>query len=191
MMLMLLTSRVYVQGKNQRHCLPVPISRALSLAPSLSCALSLPLQTLDLNLLRIPHRGRQAAVAAGGAVASPAAETPQPQDVPPRLLDRLLRDHSPALHPRYWSRGFSVPGAILRCSRGRGSRRAQAGERECALPGREGGRLAGCTRTHIRSLTHSHARSCWQHGLCSLLLAMRSGELGSRCAPCCEAPPLR
>lgn len=54
LVLMILTSCVYVQEKkNQRRCLPAPISRALSL----SSALSLPLQTLDLNLLRIQHRG--------------------------------------------------------------------------------------------------------------------------------------
>lgn len=57
--LMILTSCVYVQEKNQRRCLPAPISLARSLLLPLSFALSLPLQTLDLNLLRIPHRGRQ------------------------------------------------------------------------------------------------------------------------------------
>ena len=44
--------------KNQRRCCLLP-SLACSLPLPLSSALSLPLQTLDLNLLRIQHRGRR------------------------------------------------------------------------------------------------------------------------------------
>lgn len=50
------------------------LARALSCSLSLLLSPSLPLQTLDLNLLRIQHRGRrQAAGAAAEAAASPAA----------------------------------------------------------------------------------------------------------------------
>ncbi|XP_040339505.1 opioid-binding protein/cell adhesion molecule isoform X3 [Herpailurus yagouaroundi] len=85
--------------KNQRGCLPAPISRALSLAPSLFCSLP-PFANIGFKPAQNSAQRKAAAVAAAEAVASPAAETPQPQDVPPRLLDRLLRDDRPALHPR-------------------------------------------------------------------------------------------
>ncbi|XP_027436645.1 opioid-binding protein/cell adhesion molecule isoform X6 [Callorhinus ursinus] len=81
--------------KNQRGCLPAPISRALSLAPSLFCSLP-PFANIGFK----PAQNSAQRKAAAEAAASPAAETPQPQDVPPRLLDRLLRDDRPALHPR-------------------------------------------------------------------------------------------
>lgn len=119
---------VCARKKNQRGCLPAPISRALSLAPSLFCSLP-PFANIGFKPAQNSAQRKAAAVAAAEAVASPAAETPQLQDVPPRLLDRLLRDDRPALHPRYRGRGLSIPGAIWRCwsRRGRGKEESPGG----------------------------------------------------------------
>lgn len=160
---------VCARKKNQRGCLPAPISRALSLAPSLFCSLP-PFANIGFKPAQNSAQRKAAAVAAAEAVASPAAETPQLQDVPPRLLDRLLRDDRPALHPRYRGRGLSIPGAIWRCwsRRGRGRRRAQEEEREWEMHVGGRGRLAGCTHTHPL-LTHTHADACsTRFALCSL-----------------------
>nr|KAF6466774.1 opioid binding protein/cell adhesion molecule like [Rousettus aegyptiacus] len=99
-MLMILTSCVYVQGKKK-------IRDAACLLPSLARSLLLPLfcslpafANIGFKPAQNSAQRKAAAVAAAEAVASPAAETPQPQDVPPCLLDHLLRDNRPALHPR-------------------------------------------------------------------------------------------
>nr|KAF6466775.1 opioid binding protein/cell adhesion molecule like [Rousettus aegyptiacus] len=100
-MLMILTSCVYVQGKKK-------IRDAACLLPSLARSLLLPLfcslpafANIGFKPAQNSAQRKAAAVAAAEAVASPAAETPQPQDVPPCLLDHLLRDNRPALHPRH------------------------------------------------------------------------------------------
>lgn len=71
------------------------------LSPSLQLAnsVSLPLQTLDLNLLRIQCRRKQRQQQQ--AASKSAASLPQLQDVPSCLLDRLHGHNCPALHPRY------------------------------------------------------------------------------------------
>ena len=74
--------------KNPRRCLP---------APPLSCSLP-PFANIGF---KPAQNSVQRKAAAAAAAAGPAAGTPQPQDAPARLLDRLLRDDRPALHPRY------------------------------------------------------------------------------------------
>lgn len=174
LVLMILTSCVYVQEKkNQRGCLPAPISRALSLAPSLFCSLP-PFANIGFKPAQNSAQRKAAAVAAAEAVASPAAETPQPQDVPPRLLDRLLRDDRPALHPRY-REGVSLflgRFADVRAEEEGRERRAQEGEREWETHVGERGRFAVCAHTH--PLPRSHARRCLQHRICSPFPAMGS-----------------
>lgn len=146
--------------KNQRGCLPAPISSALSLAPSLFCSLP-PFANIGFKPAQNSAQRKAAAVAAAEAVASPAAETPQPQDVPPRLLDRLLRDDRPALHPRYGEGVFLFLGRFgdVRAEEEGGKRRAQEEEREWETHVGERGRFAVCTHS-IRSLTHRHADAC-------------------------------
>ncbi|XP_033620324.1 opioid-binding protein/cell adhesion molecule isoform X2 [Fukomys damarensis] len=75
---------------------------AACLLPSLahSPVLSLPLQTLDLNLFRIQHRGRQQRRQQQRQERARQPSAPQRRDVPSRLLDRLLRHDCLALHPR-------------------------------------------------------------------------------------------
>lgn len=103
-------------------CARKKIRDAACLLPSLARSLLLPLfcslpafANIGFKPAQNSAQRKAAAVAAAEAVASPAAETPQPQDVPPCLLDRLLRNNRPALHPRYGRRRFSFPGAISRC----------------------------------------------------------------------------
>ncbi|XP_032954390.1 opioid-binding protein/cell adhesion molecule isoform X6 [Rhinolophus ferrumequinum] len=99
-MLMILTSCVYVQEKKS-ETLPAcsHLSRALSCSLSLFCSLP-PFANIGFKPAQNSAQRKAAAVAAAEAVASPAAETPQPHHVPSCLLDRLLRDNRPALHPR-------------------------------------------------------------------------------------------
>nr|XP_021152579.1 uncharacterized protein LOC110363772 [Columba livia] len=72
----------------------IPCAAAQALANSVS----LPLQTLDLNLLRIQCRRKQRQQQQ--AASKSAASLPQLQDVPSCLLDRLHGHNCPALHPR-------------------------------------------------------------------------------------------
>lgn len=88
LVLMVLTSCVSVQEKTPRSCLP---------APPLSCSLP-PFANIGF---KPAQNSVQRKAAAAAAAAGPAAGTPQPQDAPARLLDRLLRDDRPAVHPRY------------------------------------------------------------------------------------------
>lgn len=116
--LMLLASCVFGREKNTRRrcCLAAPLARALSLAPSLFCALP-PFANIGFK----PARDSAQRKAAGSRSSSRSGSQPrssrsperqpQPQDVPPRLLGRLLRHDRPALHPRYRGRrgGSAVP----------------------------------------------------------------------------------
>lgn len=68
-------------------------------------------------------------------------------------------------------------------------------ERECELHVRERGRLAVCTRIHIRSLTHTHADACSMgFALCSrqcdLVSWVRDLHHAVRHCCCCERGPL-
>jgi len=169
--------------KNQRGCLPAPISRALSLAPSLFCSLP-PFANIGFK----PAQNSAQRKAAAEAAASPAAETPQPQDVPPRLLDRLLRDDRPALHPRYRGKGSVYSWGDLEMleqkRKGEGGEpRKKRGSGRC-MWGKEVGLLYA--RTHIRSSLTRTQMLAAQDLLSVPCDAIR--ELGSRAAPCCEAP---
>ena len=107
LVLMVLTSCVSVREKTPRRCLPAP-PRSCSLPPFANIG------------FKPAQNSVQRKAAAAAAAAGPAAGTPQPQDAPARLLDRLLRDDRPAVHPRYPT-GAPAPGAAARRSRrGRG-----------------------------------------------------------------------
>lgn len=97
-------------AKNPRRCLP---------APSLFCSLP-PFANIGF---KPAQNSAQRKAAAAAAAAGPAAGTPQPQDAPPRLLDCVLRDSRPALHPRYPTGALGSPRAVRsRRGRGRGAR---------------------------------------------------------------------
>lgn len=178
--LLLLASCVFVREKNTpRRCrLAAPLARARSLLLPLSLLLlpSLPSQTLDLNLLRIQHRGRRQAAGA----AAEAAAAAQRDTAASRCTTPPAGSSSPPPPPCSSSQvpgdgGAAGGGAI--CGAGgaelpeqerRGGRRAQGGRRECELRARE----RGAGGVHAR--THSHARSCLKHGL---------GSRSRRCEP--------
>lgn len=166
---MVLTSCVSVQGKARDAACLLPLSSALSL----------PLQTLDLNLLRIQHRGRR-----------PRRQQQQQREraQPPR--HRSLKMH----HPAWWAvfsvtvallfipgtrAGFSAPGAARRAWSRTGGKEGSPGKGECEMPVRgEVGLL--CARTR--------GGSQQGFGVCPPFHGA-SGELDSRSAPCWEALP--
>lgn len=123
--------------KSQRRCLP---------APSLFCSLP-PFANIGFKPAQnSAQRKAAAAAAAAAAGASPADETPQPQDAPPCLVGRLLGDSRPALHPRYPGGVFGSWGSSesLEQDRREGGEPGEGGVRD-AREGRGG--LAVCTHT--------------------------------------------
>lgn len=155
-----------------------PRSRALSLAPSLSSAPSLP---PFANIGFKPAQDSAQRKAAGSRSSSRSgSRSPEGH--------RSLKMYHPACWVvfsattallfipgtgRWGGRGgggaiCGAGGAELPEQERRGGRRAQGGRRECELRARE----RGAGGVHAR--THSHARSCLQHGL---------GSRSQRCEP--------
>lgn len=186
--LMLLTSCVFGREKKTPRdaaaWLRPSLARSL-LAPSLFCSLP-PFANIGFKPAQDSAQRKAAGSrrAAAGAAASPAAAARR-DTAASRCTTPPAGSSSPPQPPCSSSQ---VPGTAGVCCAGDGDaepleqegrgggRRAQGGRRECELRVRERGAWL-CARAHTPA--HSHARSCWQHGVCSLVPAMRSGELGS------------